>query len=101
MGLASRSSGTWRQRAGVPVARLQHAARGPGHKAQAHQALESWQNGKFVRMNRTLAQEWQYAHAWESKESRAEALDSFIEHYNWDRPHSACGACPRCHASSA
>ncbi|RHJ59153.1 integrase core domain-containing protein [Collinsella sp. AM09-41] len=63
--------------------------------------LSPWQNGKFVRMNRTLAQERQYARAWESEESRAEALDSFIEHYNWDRPHSACGACPRCHASSA
>ena len=45
-------------------------------------------------MNRTLAQEWQYARAWESEESRAEAPDSFIEHYNWDRPHSACGGLP-------
>ena len=53
-----------------------------------------WQNGKVERMNRTLAQEWRYARAWESEESRAEAPDSFIEHYNWDRPHSACGGLP-------
>lgn len=53
-----------------------------------------WQNGKVERMNRTLAQEWQYSRAWKSEESRAEALDSFIEHYNWERPHSACGGLP-------
>lgn len=33
-------------------------------------------------MNRTLAQEWQYARAWESEASRAAALDAFIERYN-------------------
>lgn len=45
-------------------------------------------------MNRTLAREWQYARAWESEEARASALASFIERYNWDRPHSACGGLP-------
>lgn len=53
-----------------------------------------WQNGKVERMNRTLAQEWQYARAWESEASRAAALDAFIERYNWERPHSACGGLP-------
>ena len=53
-----------------------------------------WQNGKVERMNRTLAQEWQYSRAWKSEGSRAEALDPFIEHYNWERPHSACGGLP-------
>ena len=43
-------------------------------------------------MNRTLAQEWQYARAWGSEESRAEAPPPFVEHYNWERPHSACGS---------
>lgn len=50
-----------------------------------------WQNGKVERMNRTLAQEWQYARPYASEEERAEALSSFIEYYNHDRPHSACG----------
>ena len=68
------------------------ASRGIKHKYT--RPFSPWQNGKVERMNRTLAQEWQYARAWESEESRAEALDSFIEHYNWDRPHSACGGLP-------
>ena len=53
-----------------------------------------WQNGKVERMNRTLAQEWQYARAWQSEAGRAEALPAFVERYNWDRPHSACGGLP-------
>ena len=67
---------------------------GRGIKHKYTRPFSPWQNGKVERMNRTLAQEWQYARAWESEESRAEALDSFIEHYNWDRPHSACGGLP-------
>ena len=53
-----------------------------------------WQNGKVERMNRTLAQEWQYGRAWECEADRAEALPAYIERYNWDRPHSACGGLP-------
>ena len=53
-----------------------------------------WQNGKVERMNRTLAQEWQYGRAWDSEAGRADALPAFIEHYNWSRPHSACGGLP-------
>ncbi len=67
-------------------------ARGIKHKYT--RPFSPWQNGKAERMNRTLAQEWQYARAWDSEESRAEALGPFIEHYNWDRPHSACGGLP-------
>ena len=53
-----------------------------------------WQNGKVERMNRTLAQEWQYARARGGEAGRASALPAFIEHYNWERPHSACGGLP-------
>lgn len=67
-------------------------ARGIGHKYT--RPFSPWQNGKVERMNRTLAREWQYARAWESEDARAEALASFIERYNWDRPHSACGGLP-------
>ena len=28
------------------------------------------------------------------KAGRASALPAFIEHYNWERPHSACGGLP-------
>ena len=53
-----------------------------------------WQNGKVERMNRTIAQEWQYGRAWSSEAKRASTLPAFIEHYNWGRPHSACGGLP-------
>ena len=67
-------------------------ARGIGHKYT--RPFSPWQNGKVERMNRTLAREWQYARAWEGEDARAEALASFIERYNWDRPCSACGGLP-------
>ena len=53
-----------------------------------------WQNGKVERMNRTLAQEWQYGRAWDGEAERADALPAYLEHYNWSRPHSACGGLP-------
>ncbi len=68
------------------------AARGISHKRT--RPFSPWQNGKVERMNRTLAQEWQYARAWRCEDERADALPSFIEHCNWDRPHSACGGLP-------
>lgn len=45
-------------------------------------------------MNRTLAQEWRYGRVWDSEAGRASALAAFIEPYNWDHPHSACGGLP-------
>ena len=58
-----------------------------------------WQSGKVERMNGTLAQVWLYGRAWGGVAGRAEALPAYIEHYNWSRPHSACGACRPCRAS--
>ena len=34
---------------------------GRGTRHKYTRPLSPWQNGRFVRMNRTLAQEWQYA----------------------------------------
>lgn len=65
---------------------------GIGHKYT--RPFSPWQNGKVERMNRTLAQEWQYGRAYSSEEERADALPSYLEHYNWGRPHSACGGLP-------
>ena len=53
-----------------------------------------WRNGRVERMNQALAREWQYARAWDGEASRADALEAFVDHYNWDRPHSACGGPP-------
>ena len=65
-----------------------------GIKHKYTRPYSPWQNGKVERMNRTLSQEWQYARAYKSEAERAEALPAFIERYNWERPHSACGGLP-------
>ena len=53
-----------------------------------------WQNGKVERMNQTLAREWAYARPYATNAERSEALPAFLDHYNCDRPHSACGGLP-------
>lgn len=92
---------------GVAVERVMTDS-GPGYRSGDFNALlaaegvrhlytrpfSPWQNGKVERMDRTLAQEWQYGRAWESEAGRADALPAFIERYNWERPHSACGGLP-------
>lgn len=44
-------------------------------------------------MNRTIAQEWQYARAYESEAERTSSLTAFIERYNRSQPYSASGVC--------
>ena len=92
---------------GVAVERVM-TDNGPGYRSGDFNALlaaegvrhlyarpfSPWQNDKVERMNRTLAQEWQYGRAWESEAGRASALPAFIERYDWERPHSACGGLP-------
>ena len=96
---------------GVRVERVM-SDNGPGYRSGEFNALlesegarhvytraySPWRNGKVERMNRTLAQEWQYARAWDGEAGRASALPAFIEHYNWERPHSACGG-PAAHVA--
>ena len=53
-----------------------------------------WTNGKAERFNRTLQTEWAYATAWTGNDQRTEALDSWLEHYNTARSHSALGGHP-------
>lgn len=105
-GFVARACGFFRG-LGVEVERIM-TDNGPGYRSRLfNERLESagighkytrpyspWQNGKVERMNRTLAQEWQYARAYGSDAERADALPAFMEHYNWSRPHSACGGLP-------
>lgn len=93
--------------AGLAVERMM-TDNGPGYRSgEFNELLEAtggrhiytrpfspWQNGKVERLNRTIAQEWQYARAWDGEAERADALPAFMEHYNWSRPHSACGCLP-------
>jgi transposase InsO family protein len=53
-----------------------------------------WTNGKAERFNRTLQTEWAYATAWSCNDQRTAALDSWLEHYNTARSHSALGGRP-------
>ncbi len=46
-----------------------------------------WTNGKVERLNRTLAAEWAYSRPWTSNTDRAEALPTWLRHYNLERPH--------------
>ena len=53
-----------------------------------------WTNGKAERFNRTLRTEWAYATAWTNNDQRTAALDSWLQHYNTARSHSALGGRP-------
>jgi transposase InsO family protein len=53
-----------------------------------------WTNGKAERFNRTLQTEWAYATAWTTNDQRTAALDSWLNHYNTARSHSALGGRP-------
>jgi transposase InsO family protein len=46
-------------------------------------------NGKAERFVQTSLREWAYARPYESSAQREAALQPFIDHYNWQRPHSA------------
>jgi transposase InsO family protein len=47
--------------------------------------------GKVERFNRTLAEEWAYAHTYLSDEARADTYSAWIHHYNHHRPHTGIG----------
>ena len=51
-------------------------------------------NGKVERFNLTLQWEWAYARVYASNDSRAEALERWLHHYNHHRPHMAHGGLP-------
>ncbi len=53
-----------------------------------------WQNGKAERFNRTMQEYWAYRAPYASNQHRADALAPWLEHYNYTRPHAACGGQP-------
>ncbi|TPW64023.1 IS481 family transposase [Schumannella sp. 10F1B-5-1] len=53
-----------------------------------------WQNGKAERFNRTLQDGWAYRRAFTSNQDRLDALEPWMNHYNYARPHTACGGQP-------
>ena len=72
--------------------------------AKKHQRIKPYtpkHNGKVERYQRTLAMELLYARPWTSEQERAEAIGTWLIHYNYPRPHTAAGDQPRPHASRA
>lgn len=53
-------------------------------------------NGKVERYNRILAEEFLYARTWTSDSERSAAVAVWNVHYNYHRPHSACGPTTSC-----
>jgi transposase InsO family protein len=51
-------------------------------------------NGKIERFNGTLSREWAYVREYNSETERRAALIDFLNHYNYERPHSAIGHRP-------
>jgi transposase InsO family protein len=51
-------------------------------------------NGKAERFIQTCLREWAYAEAYLSSSQRTAALQSWLHHYNWHRPHSALNCQP-------
>jgi transposase InsO family protein len=51
-------------------------------------------NGKAERFIQTCLREWAYAEAYSSSEQRTTALDHWLHHYNWHRPHTALQSKP-------
>ncbi len=66
----------------------------PGMRHVYTRPYGPWQNGKVERMNRTLAQEWQYAGAYDSEGARGAALAPLPGALQLVPPHNACGGLP-------
>lgn len=83
---SARGPGSWstwtpRRSRGSRTAAAGGPAGNPSSRARHvyTRSYSPWQNGKVGRMNRIIAQEWQYGRARESEAGRADALPAFIE----------------------
>lgn len=48
-------------------------------------------NGKAERFIQSALREWAYAYPYQNSQHRADALKSWLHHYNWHRPHQGIG----------
>ena len=48
-------------------------------------------NGKAERFIQSALREWAYAYTYQHSRERTQALDSWLHHYNWHRPHQGIG----------
>ncbi|CFM12532.1 transposase [Bordetella pertussis] len=48
-------------------------------------------NSKAERFIQSALREWAYAHTYQNSQHRADAMKSWLHHYNWHRPHQGIG----------
>ena len=97
----------WYQLHGIAVKRVM-TDNGSGYRSLAHaQACRRLRlrhlrtrpyrprtNGKAERLVQTSLREWAYARSYANSEQRAHALQGWLHHYNWNRPHASLGYRP-------
>lgn len=48
-------------------------------------------NGKAERFIQSALREWAYAYTYQNSQHRAQAMNAWLHHYNWHRPHQGIG----------
>ena len=62
-----------------------------GIRHQFTRAYRPQTNGKAERFIQSALREWAYGFSYQNSQQRTEALDHWIHHYNWHRPHQGIG----------
>jgi transposase InsO family protein len=94
----------WYRRQGIRVERVM-TDNGAAYRSRAHalacrrmdvrhlttRPYRPRTNGKAERFIQTLVREWAYARVYASSEERTSLLPTWLDHYNWRRPHGSLG----------
>jgi len=70
---------------------FRHACRGLGIAQRFTRAYRPQTNGKAERFIQSALREWAYGFTYQNSQQRGAALDHWIHHYNWHRPHQGIG----------
>ncbi len=68
-----------------------HACRQLAIEHRFTRAYRPQTNGKAERFIQSALREWAYAFTYRNSAQRGAALDSWVHHYNWHRPHQGIG----------
>ena len=70
------------------------ACKSLGIRQRFTRAYRPQTNGKAERFIQSALREWAYAFTYQNSQQRTDALDDWIHHYNWHRPHQGIGRLP-------